>query len=91
VNRALVERVRRRARFACEYCRFPQAGSPLRFHVDHVIARQHRGRTVLSNLAFTCARCNAFKGPNIAGVDPDTGRLTPLFNPRRQRWDRRFR
>jgi hypothetical protein len=30
------------------------------------------------------------KGPNIAGLDPNTGRLTRLFNPRRQRWSAHF-
>jgi hypothetical protein len=26
----------------------------------------------------------------VAGVDPETGVLTPLFNPRRQRWPDHF-
>jgi len=30
--------------------------------------------------------CNRYKGPNIAGVDPATGGITPLFNPRLDRW-----
>jgi hypothetical protein len=76
----------------CEYCRVPQAGFPtITFHVDHVLAIQHRGPTVLGNLALACVNCNNHKGPNIAGVDPRTGRLTRLFNPRRQRWGRHFR
>jgi hypothetical protein len=91
VDKRLVERVKRRARYACEYCRLPQANTALPFHIDHVIARQHSGRTIPSHLALTCARCNRFKGPNLAGIDPVTGRLTPLFHPRRQKWDRHFR
>jgi hypothetical protein len=35
--------------------------------------------------------CNLNKGPNIAGLDPLSSRLVPLFNPRRQRWERHFR
>lgn len=30
------------------------------------------------------------KGPNIAGVDPDTGQLTRLFHPRRDIWSEHF-
>jgi hypothetical protein len=70
----------------------PQTGFPtITFHVDHVIALQHRGPTALGNLALACANCNNHKGPNIAGNDPRTGRLTRLFHPRRQRWQRHFR
>jgi HNH endonuclease len=88
----LARAVRERAGDACEYCRVPQAGFPaITFHVDHVVAVQHRGRMVLGNLALACVNCNNHKGPNIAGLDPRTGRLTRLFNPRRQRWGRHFR
>jgi hypothetical protein len=34
---------------------------------------------------------NNHKGPNIAGLDPRTEKLTPLFHPRRHKWDRHFR
>src|SRR5215213_10014551 len=87
----LARRVRERAGNACEYCQVPQAAFPaLTFHVDHVIARQHAGPTAFGNLALSCHNCNAYKGPNISGNDPVTGRLTRLFNPRRQRWSRHF-
>jgi hypothetical protein len=85
----LAQAVRDRAGDDCEYCRMPQAAFPAtRFHVDHIIAKQHGGRTEFANLALSCFNCNAFKGPNIAGNDPKTGALTRLFNPRRQRWSR---
>jgi hypothetical protein len=38
-----------------------------------------------------CYFCNSAKGPNIAGIDPKSGRLVPLFHPRRQKWSRHFR
>ena len=56
------------------------------FHIDHVIARQHGGQTVFSNLALACLHCNRHKGPNIAGRDPDTGKLVRLFDPREHHW-----
>ncbi|MBN9119708.1 MAG: HNH endonuclease [Planctomycetes bacterium] len=34
--------------------------------------------------------CNLHKGPNIAGIDPDTGQLTRLFNPRTDDWNEHF-
>jgi hypothetical protein len=59
--------------------------------LDHVIARQHGGHSVVTNLALCCPRCNQFKGPNIAGIDPDTGLLSRLFHPRADLWEVHFR
>jgi len=45
-----------------------------RFHVDHIIAKQHVGETDdPARLALACNRCNAHKGPNLTGVDSETG------------------
>jgi len=60
------------------------------FHVDHIIARKHDGRTELTNLAYCCLDCNAHKGTNVAGFDPQTGALTRLFNPRSDLWIAHF-
>ena len=46
--------------------------------------------TELENLALACIHCNRFKGPNVAGLDPDTGELVRLFHPRRDNWAERF-
>jgi hypothetical protein len=35
--------------------------------------------------------CNNHKGPNVAGVDPKTKKVVPLFNPRRHKWHAHFR
>ena len=83
--------VRRRARDACEYCRIPQAAYRLSFQLDHVIAKQHGGKTQVANLALACPRCNRNKGPNIASIDISIRSLVPLFNPRRDRWSDHFR
>jgi hypothetical protein len=60
------------------------------FPIDHIIARQHGGRTTIGNLALSCLHDNSHKGPNIAGIDPLTRKLTKLFNPRRHKWERHF-
>jgi 5-methylcytosine-specific restriction endonuclease McrA len=49
---------RERAGHACEYCQLPEHLSDLPHVLDHIIARQHGGRTILSNLALCCGRCN---------------------------------
>jgi len=35
---------------------------------------------------MACSHCNYHKGPNIAGLDPESGQLVPLFHPRRDLW-----
>ncbi len=61
------------------------------FEIEHIVARQHGGATVAGNLAWACFTCNKKKGPNLSGIDEVTGRLMPLFHPRRHKWSRHFR
>lgn len=87
VNQSQRLLIRRRANDICEYCRLPQAASPIvRFHVEHIIALQHGGSSENDNLALACSNCNFHKGPNIAGIDPHSGQLVPLFHPRQHHW-----
>ncbi|MBI3756736.1 MAG: HNH endonuclease [Deltaproteobacteria bacterium] len=90
MRRELLHQLRQLARDRCEYCRLPTAYDPLPFQVDHIIAQQHGGVTVIENLAWSCLHCNKHKGPNIAGIDPVSAQLVPLFHPRQQRWERHF-
>jgi 5-methylcytosine-specific restriction endonuclease McrA len=46
--------VRERAGDRCEYCLHPQEYSETTHHVDHIVARQHLGGDVPSNLALAC-------------------------------------
>ena len=91
MDESLVREVWRRARNACEYCRIPQEFYPAPVQIDHIVARQHGGLTASRNLALACLHCNGHKGPNIAGIDPVSRKLSPLFHPRRQKWSRHFR
>jgi HNH endonuclease len=91
MDAALVRQVWQRASRCCEYCRMPQAYDETPFEIDHVIAKKHGGHTVASNLSLSCFYCNSFKGSDIASLDEKTRKLTPLFNPRRQKWARHFR
>src|SRR5438309_4442493 len=91
MNTALAELVWERADGCCEYCQMPQMFDDLPFQIDHVIAEQHRGKTIASNLALACFADNHHKGPNLGGIDPKTRKRTWLFNPRRHKWARHFR
>ncbi len=91
MNARLAELVWARAANCCEYCQLPQPLDDLPFQIDHIIAQQHDGPTVASNLALVCFADNHHKGPNIAGVDPKTRKRTWLFHPRRHKWARHFR
>lgn len=91
MRQSLEQQVWRRAGGCCEYCRMPQEYDEIPFEVEHVIAEQHHGRTVASNLALSCFGCNRRKGPNLGGIDPKTGKRAWLFHPRRHKWNRHFR
>ncbi len=79
-----------RARNCCEYCLLAQDLAASSHQVDHVIAEKHGGQTTLDNLALSCTVCNRRKGSDIGSVDPETGDLLPLFNPRTQQWSDNF-
>src|ERR1700688_3758399 len=90
MHKELEELVWSRAQSRCEYCLMPQVFSQLSFEIDHIIACKHGGRTLSTNLALSCFYDNSFKGSNLSGLDPRTGKLTRLFHPRRHAWDRHF-
>jgi hypothetical protein len=91
MDAALEQLVWQRAKQRCEYCRLAQADSVLTFEIDHIIPRKHGGTTRAANLALSCFYCNRFRGSDLTGLDPQTGELTRLFNPRRHKWQRHFR
>ena len=83
--------VRQRAGNRCGYCGILQEQMfAAAFHVDHIIPKQHGDSDAPSNLALARYHCNFRKGPNLSGIDPDTGTLVPLFHPRQERWDVHF-
>jgi hypothetical protein len=80
----------KRSGHRCEYCLLPDADHCWPFHVEHIVAQQHGGDDSLQNLAFSCPRRNRYKGPNLSAIDPETGRITPLFDPRLHVWTDHF-
>lgn len=79
-----------RARECCEYCLIHADDRPETHPIDHVIALRHGGLTVAGNLALACAICNNLKGTDLSAIDPLTGMIVPLFNPRTEQWSDHF-
>jgi hypothetical protein len=82
--------VSERAGDRCEYCRLAQHDAYFSHEPDHIIAEKHGGETTFENLAWACFDCNRFKGSDIASLDPPSGELVQLFNPRSQSWREHF-
>jgi len=57
---------------------------------SNTFARGRGGTDDLGNLALACIDCNLHKGPNLSGIDPKTGKVVELFNPRVQQWEDHF-
>ncbi len=86
LRRQVIERAENR----CEYCLLPAEVAFFPHEVDHVIAEKHGGATDIDNLALACWRCNRYKGSDLTSFDPQTRKLSPLFNPRKQAWTEHF-
>jgi hypothetical protein len=91
IPKALREQVTAQARRRCGYWLTQETivGSPM--EIDHLIPEALGGGTEEENLWLACSLCNDSRGCRIAGADPVTGELVPLFNPRQQVWPEHFR
>jgi hypothetical protein len=87
----LRRRIYERAAGCCEYCRLHDDDAYMPHEVDHVYAEKHGGQTTEDNLCLCCAICNRHKGSDLASLDPQTGEITALFHPRKDRWTDHFR
>ena len=86
----LKEEVRKRANFLCEYCHTSEQWQYVRFTLDHVLPLESGGGGDLENLALACFHCNRRKSNKSAAIDPESGSLVALFNPRTQLWSEHF-
>jgi hypothetical protein len=91
ISVALRQIVSDRAQGKCEYCRIHQDFSIYTHEVDHAVALKHGGETIVENLVLSCLPCNRYKGSDLTSIDPITGQITPLFNPRTQNWTDHFK
>lgn len=83
------QHVFKRAKEMCEYCLSKSDLLGTDLEIEHIIPESLP--ISLDNLCASCSTCNRHKGSRIWAIDPDTGRLSRLFHPRRQQWNRHFR
>lgn len=91
ISVALRKRVSEQARFRCGYCLTQEriVGTPM--EMEHLIPESLGGQTIEDNLWLACSLCNDIKGNRIAALDPLTGEIVRLFDPRHQNWSEHFR
>jgi len=86
LRRLVVERAANR----CEYCGLAQAGQSATFHIDHAFPVSAGGATTAENLALACVSCSLRKSARQIVLDPQTGEIAPIFNPRQAQWREHF-
>src|SRR5579872_3669104 len=86
----LRRQVRADAQARCGYCHSPEEFLGMPLDIEHMLPEALGGLTVRENLWLACTRCNDFKGDHISAVDPLTGEMVSLFNPRIHRWTDHF-
>jgi len=84
---ATVKLVHERAKFFCEYCQTSQRTIGQAMHVEHI---NPDGGDDITNLCLACSSCNLSKALATSALDPETGLVTSLFNPRIEVWSDHF-
>jgi hypothetical protein len=84
---ATVRLVHNRADYCCEYCQTCQKVTGQAMHVEHI---DPDGGDHPDNLCLSCSNCNLSKALATSAVDPESGDIVPLFNPRLQQWHDHF-
>ena len=97
LSQAVRSQVRVRADGGCEYGRVHESEftAATTFEPDHIRPQRLFGeddpsRDDPANLAYSCPRCNRYKGGAVDAVDPDTGCRERLFHPRCNVWLEHF-
>jgi hypothetical protein len=90
IPRALRERIAAQAGHRCGYCRTSVFLVGTTFEIDHIVPESLGGKTEEENLWLACPACNGHKSNRIAAVDPATGEIVRLFDPRHQIWSEHF-
>ena len=90
LSEIIKERVRQRAKNRCEYCLSRQEYVLGRLQIDHIQPVAKGGSNTEDNLCLACELCNQYKWTQTEGLDPESGKLVSLFNPRNQKWKEHF-
>lgn len=84
------KQVRIAAANRCGYCHCPQSLHVGLLEIDHIIPVSKGGSHDEVNLWLACRSCNGHKSNKMTAIDPETGQLSSLFNPRTQVWNEHF-
>ncbi|MDJ0591701.1 MAG: HNH endonuclease signature motif containing protein [Pleurocapsa sp. MO_226.B13] len=106
INDALKKQIRKEAGNRCGYCLSLQKYVLGKLEIDHIIPQAKGGTDNPDNLWLACRLCNGYKEiqqrgwtrrrrfavPHVqtTALDPNTGKTSQLFNPRKQKWSRHF-
>jgi 5-methylcytosine-specific restriction endonuclease McrA len=82
-----VQQIHEHANYYCEYCRTFRSIIGQAMHVEHI---EPNGNNEIDNLCLSCAICNLSKAKATNALDPETDKIVPLFNPRKQTWSEHF-
>jgi 5-methylcytosine-specific restriction endonuclease McrA len=82
--------VKERAKYCCEYCIAQVLFSADTFSTEHIIPVVKDGTDDVDNLAFSCQYCNNLKYKATQAIDPATGNMADLYNPRKDIWAEHF-
>src|SRR5215470_12092804 len=72
------------------YCQTQEVVSGIPLTVEHITPKAKGGSDDNANLWLSCRLCNEKKGTLIEAMNPETGDLVSLFNPRTQTWADHF-
>lgn len=90
VSKSLRSKISEQAKHRCGYCLSSEAvvGAPM--ELDHIIPQSLGGLDEERNLWLACPLCNQHKADRIAALDPITGEIVRLYNPRYENWNEHF-
>jgi HNH endonuclease len=90
IPKALRQKVAEQAKYRCGYCLTQEVVSGFKMEYDHLFPQSFGGATVEENLWLACTFCNDAKNKRLVVLDPESGELVNLFNPRQQMWSEHF-
>jgi len=90
VSESLRHRIDEADRRRCCYCLTAEANSGTRLTCDHITPVSKGGETTFENVCLACSACNEHKSNTTHAVDPISGEIVSLFNPRTERWSDHF-
>jgi HNH endonuclease len=90
VSDKLRQKIVEQAGDRCGYCLGEQRYIFAPLEINHLLPTGKGGTDDEENLWLACRFCNSHKGMQTQGFDEITKKKLPLFNPRKQNWNRHF-